>query len=153
MRRLQRIHYKIHCCNGVVKIITLKQHYAILHLGYVLFSSPLTLCYLHFTLLFPSYFLFFSILKTLFKKSNNIVVQTIVSLQPVNVNSSWLGVFSVSRSTLTSLFQVIADCCAKGDIRNFTNAVVEFDTISPLDPWKTSVLLKAKNLVKDQSIL
>tara|TARA_R110002050_G_scaffold212681_1_gene348878 strand:+ start:206 stop:340 length:135 start_codon:yes stop_codon:yes gene_type:complete len=36
------------------------------------------------------------------------------------------------------------------DVKAFTNAIVEFDAITPLDAWKTSVLLKAKNFVKEQ---
>jgi len=36
------------------------------------------------------------------------------------------------------------------DVEAFTQAVVEFDSISKLDAWKTSVLLKIKNSIKSE---
>jgi len=36
------------------------------------------------------------------------------------------------------------------DAESFTNAVVEFDSISKLDAWKTSILLKIKNSIKSE---
>jgi alpha-soluble NSF attachment protein len=37
------------------------------------------------------------------------------------------------------------------DVEAFTNAVVEFDSISKLDAWKTSILLKIKKGIKGGS--
>lgn len=34
------------------------------------------------------------------------------------------------------------------DAEAFTNAVIEFDSITKLDAWKTSILLKIKNGIK-----
>ena len=45
----------------------------------------------------------------------------------------------------------ITVACTKGDVQTFTNSVVEFDAVSPLDPWKTSVLLKIKNTLKEKA--
>jgi len=39
------------------------------------------------------------------------------------------------------------------DVEAFTNAVVELDSITKLDPWKTSILLKIKNLLKEEDQL
>jgi alpha-soluble NSF attachment protein len=36
------------------------------------------------------------------------------------------------------------------DVEAFTNAVVEFDSISKLDAWKTSILLRVKNSIKSE---
>jgi len=36
------------------------------------------------------------------------------------------------------------------DVEAFTQAVVEFDSISKLDQWKTTMLLRAKNLIKQE---
>lgn len=36
------------------------------------------------------------------------------------------------------------------DVEAFTNAVVEFDQISKLDPWMTSLLLKVKQGIKTE---
>jgi len=38
------------------------------------------------------------------------------------------------------------------DLEAFTNAVVELDSIVKLDPWKTSILLKIKNLLKEDTL-
>lgn len=37
------------------------------------------------------------------------------------------------------------------DIETFTNLVIEFDTITPLDSWKTGILLVIKQQIKTQS--
>lgn len=50
---------------------------------------------------------------------------------------------------LTELVNAVKNC----DVEAFTNAVVEFDSISPLDSWKTSILLKVKNSIKDEDVL
>ena len=34
------------------------------------------------------------------------------------------------------------------DVEAFTNAVVEYDSITKLDAWKTSILLKIKKSIK-----
>jgi len=36
------------------------------------------------------------------------------------------------------------------DIEAFTNATVEFDSIQPLDNWKTTMLLRVKNAIKNE---
>jgi alpha-soluble NSF attachment protein len=45
----------------------------------------------------------------------------------------------------------VLDAVEKYDVESFTNAVVEFDSITKLDSWKTSVLLKIKNQIKGKS--
>jgi len=39
------------------------------------------------------------------------------------------------------------------DVEAFTHAVVEYDSVSPLDSWKTSILLKIKNSIKEEDQL
>ncbi|XP_031477942.1 alpha-soluble NSF attachment protein 2-like [Nymphaea colorata] len=43
----------------------------------------------------------------------------------------------------------LASAMEEGDIEKFTAAVREYDSMTRLDPWKTSLLLKAKNKLKD----
>lgn len=44
----------------------------------------------------------------------------------------------------------IVAAIADTDVEAFTNAVYEFDSISKLDDWKTSILLKIKNSIRDE---
>ncbi|EER93873.1 hypothetical protein BDA96_01G188700 [Sorghum bicolor] len=51
----------------------------------------------------------------------------------------------------TREYKLLADLAAsmdEGDVDKFTDAVKEFDSMTRLDPWKTSLLLKAKNELK-----
>ena len=41
----------------------------------------------------------------------------------------------------------LADAVEQGDQEQFTAVVAEFDTVTRLDPWKTSLLLKAKKKI------
>eukprot|EP00163_Fabomonas_tropica_P012658 TRINITY_DN24001_c0_g1_i1.p1 TRINITY_DN24001_c0_g1~~TRINITY_DN24001_c0_g1_i1.p1 ORF type:complete len:287 (+),score=90.16 TRINITY_DN24001_c0_g1_i1:262-1122(+) len=43
----------------------------------------------------------------------------------------------------------ITDALEDQDVESFTNAVYEFDSISKLDPWKTSILLDIKKTIND----
>lgn len=43
----------------------------------------------------------------------------------------------------------IATAYQNSDVEAFTQAVVDFDSITKLDQWKTSVLLKIKNKIKE----
>lgn len=36
------------------------------------------------------------------------------------------------------------------DVDAFTQAIVEFDSISKLDQWKTTILLRIKNHIKNE---
>jgi len=47
----------------------------------------------------------------------------------------------------------ILDAAEKYDVDAFTQAVVEYDSISKLDQWKTSILLKIKNSIKSEEKL
>lgn len=47
---------------------------------------------------------------------------------------------------LSKIVSAIQDC----DVEAFTNAVYDFDSISKLDDWKTSILLKIKNSIRDE---
>jgi len=47
------------------------------------------------------------------------------------------------------LLHSLLEAVKNSDVEAFTNAVVEFDSISPLDSWKTSILLKVKNAIKE----
>jgi len=49
--------------------------------------------------------------------------------------------------------QELVNACKSYDAEAFTNAVVEFDSISKLDSWKTSILLKIKNSIKEEDQL
>jgi alpha-soluble NSF attachment protein len=49
--------------------------------------------------------------------------------------------------------QELVEACKNYDVEAFTNAVVEFDSISKLDSWKTSILLKIKNSIKEEDQL
>lgn len=49
--------------------------------------------------------------------------------------------------------QDLVAACKNYDVEAFTNAVVEFDSISKLDSWKTSILLKVKNSIKEEDTL
>ncbi|PUZ38115.1 hypothetical protein GQ55_9G171300 [Panicum hallii var. hallii] len=51
----------------------------------------------------------------------------------------------------TREYKLLADLAAsmdEGDVAKFTDAVKEFDSMTRLDPWKTTLLLKAKNELK-----
>lgn len=37
------------------------------------------------------------------------------------------------------------------DVEEFTNAVVEYDSLSPLDQWKSALLYKAKMKLKEEA--
>lgn len=45
----------------------------------------------------------------------------------------------------------IIKACENYDVEAFTNATVEYDSISRLDPWHTSILLKIKQSIKVES--
>jgi len=47
----------------------------------------------------------------------------------------------------------LLNACKGYDVEAFTAAVVEFDSISKLDSWKTSILLKIKNAIKEEDQL
>jgi len=47
----------------------------------------------------------------------------------------------------------ILNACKAYDVDAFTSAVVEFDSITKLDSWKTSVLLKIKKSIKEEDQL
>lgn len=49
--------------------------------------------------------------------------------------------------------QELVNACKNYDVEAFTNAVVDFDSISKLDSWKTSILLKVKNSIKEEDTL
>lgn len=49
--------------------------------------------------------------------------------------------------------QELVDACKNYDVEAFTNGVVEYDSISKLDSWKTSILLKIKNSIKEEDQL
>jgi alpha-soluble NSF attachment protein len=57
------------------------------------------------------------------------------------------GSFATSREgqLLINVVKTVED----GDVEAFTNAVYEYDSISKLDDWKTGILLKVKNSIKE----
>lgn len=57
------------------------------------------------------------------------------------------GSFTGSREE--ELLRKIVAAVGEGDVEAFTNAVYTYDSISKLDDWKTSVLLKIKNAIRD----
>ena len=48
---------------------------------------------------------------------------------------------------------ILCDAIEGGDVESFTAAVFEFDQVTKLDNWKTSILLKIKRSIDDVSIL
>jgi len=48
------------------------------------------------------------------------------------------------------LLNSIAKACEELDVEQFTAAVVDFDSVSKLDNWKTSILLRIKNTIKHE---
>ncbi|CAL9177364.1 unnamed protein product [Musa hybrid cultivar] len=42
----------------------------------------------------------------------------------------------------------LADSMDEGDVVKFTNALQEYDSMTRLDPWKTTLLLRVKNAIK-----
>ncbi|EMS58918.1 Alpha-soluble NSF attachment protein [Triticum urartu] len=53
----------------------------------------------------------------------------------------------------TREYKLLADLAASmddGDVAKFTDAIKEFDGMTRLDPWKTTLLLRAKNELKKQ---
>lgn len=49
-----------------------------------------------------------------------------------------------------TFLQDITAAYEKRDVEEFTQAVVEYDSISKLDQWKTSILLRIKNSIKNE---
>ncbi|WOL04528.1 alpha-soluble NSF attachment protein [Canna indica] len=46
------------------------------------------------------------------------------------------------------LLSELAEAMDEGDIAKFTNALQEYDSMTRLDPWKTTLLLRVKNAIK-----
>jgi len=47
----------------------------------------------------------------------------------------------------------IVKACKEYDVEAFTSAVIEFDTITKLDSWKTTIMLKIKQSIKEEDQL
>lgn len=56
---------------------------------------------------------------------------------------------SFSSSREGKLLAAIVTAVEAGDVEDFTNQVYEYDSLSKLDEWKTSMLLKIKNSIQD----
>jgi hypothetical protein len=62
------------------------------------------------------------------------------------------------RSSSPSCCTFFPECCVQDlvtayenfDVEAFTQAVVDFDSISKLDQWKTTILLRIKNSIKSE---
>lgn len=46
--------------------------------------------------------------------------------------------------------QDLADACEEGDVDKFTNTVAEFDNMTRLDGWKTTLLLRVKKRIPEE---
>jgi len=57
--------------------------------------------------------------------------------------------FATSREG--ELLKELTEALDANDKEKFTTAVVNFNSISPLDPWKTTMLLRVKNLIKEEA--
>jgi alpha-soluble NSF attachment protein len=56
----------------------------------------------------------------------------------------------------TREYRLLADLAAsmdEGDVAKFTEAIREFDSMTRLDPWKTTLLLKAKKAIQEKDDL
>jgi hypothetical protein len=69
---------------------------------------------------------------------------------PFSVASTFSPLFFFFDIVFFSL-QELTKACENYDVEAFTNATVEYDSISRLDPWYTSVLLKIKDSIKIES--
>ncbi|CAJ0844749.1 2012_t:CDS:2 [Entrophospora sp. SA101] len=49
--------------------------------------------------------------------------------------------------------EAILEAVEGGDVETFTNRVVEFDQLTKLDNWKTTILLRIKKSIQDESSL
>jgi alpha-soluble NSF attachment protein len=56
---------------------------------------------------------------------------------------------SFSDTRECTLLKELLDAVDEGDVEKFTNAVFEFDQISKLDKWKTTILLRIKTHLND----
>ncbi len=45
----------------------------------------------------------------------------------------------------------LIEAIESSDVDSFTNAVIEYDAITKLDQWKTTLLLRAKKALKDET--
>jgi alpha-soluble NSF attachment protein len=48
--------------------------------------------------------------------------------------------------------QALLDAMEAGDVEAFTNVVVDFDKMTKLDSWKTTILLRMKKSIGEESI-
>src|SRR4051812_9330456 len=51
------------------------------------------------------------------------------------------------------LHQSILEAVEGGDVENFTNKVAEYDHLSKLDNWKTTILLRIKKSIQEEPSL
>jgi alpha-soluble NSF attachment protein len=56
---------------------------------------------------------------------------------------------SFDREREYKLLDDITNACENYDVESFTNAVVDFDSMTKLDKWKTNILLKIKSTIKE----
>ena len=59
--------------------------------------------------------------------------------------------YSFSSSRECDLISKLVKACEDNNSEEFSQSCADFDRISPLDPWKTSILLKAKKHITDMS--
>jgi len=71
--------------------------------------------------------------------------------QSLEVYKDLLPTFSHEREC--KLLEDLLTACEKCDAEAFTNALAEFDSITPLDKWKTSIFSKVKQSIKEEDIL
>lgn len=58
--------------------------------------------------------------------------------------------FSFGSTRECTFLTALIEAFENFDIEGFTNAIVEFDSIQPLDNWKTTLLLRVKKTIKDE---
>jgi len=58
--------------------------------------------------------------------------------------------FSFQGSRECDFIERILKACDDSNLEEFSDACADFDRITPLDPWKTSMLLRAKKFIADQ---
>jgi len=61
--------------------------------------------------------------------------------------------YSFSSQRECKFLQELLTACNNHDVEEFTRIVSEFDSISKLDPWKTTLLLRIKNKLKSEDSL
>ena len=68
-----------------------------------------------------------------------------------SIVSSHIQSQQLSFSITSILLHIYLQACEDTSLEAFAKACADFGLITPLDPWKTSMLLKAKKFIADMA--